>query len=195
MQILNYTPRALWRRHLLYNRAGMRVLAVFNRLRWRTIDIPVLLWPPAREFFDTIQAEIQAEETIVSASDHLIDPARFEEFVQRVYAIDLASPRKIALKIDHLTRPPLVVRILTIRFRRPTMEVQDLLNRLRCKDVHSLKDAIRNRYRDRIEDYVFDIIIHSTETATQGEAVKRLLAECATQVNRTEKRYEDQAAR
>ena len=184
MPFSSFTPRAIWRRNLLYNGTGMRLLAVFNRLRWRTIDIPVLLWPPAREFFDMIQAEIQAEEQIVSASDHLIDPLRFEEFVHRVYAIDLASPRKIALKIDNLTRPPLLVRTLTIRFRRPTMEVQDLLNRLRCKDVHKLKDAIRSRYRDRIDDYVFDIIIHSTETATQGAAVKQLLAEYATQVNK-----------
>lgn len=180
MPLSNYTPRAIWRRHLLYNRAGMRALAVINRLRWRTIDIPVLLWPPAREFFDTIETEIRADEQIVAASDHLIDSQRFEEFVQQVYAIDLASPRKIALKIDNLTRPPLVVRILTVRFQRPTMEVQDLLNRLRCKDVHQLKDAIRSRYRDRIDDYVFDIIIHSTETATQGAAVKQLLAEYAT---------------
>jgi uncharacterized protein YeeX (DUF496 family) len=66
------------------------------------------------------------------------------------------------------------------------MEVQDLLNRLRCKDVHGLKDAIRSRYRDRIDNYVFDIIIHSTETATQGAAVKQLLVEYATVVDKDE---------
>jgi hypothetical protein len=186
MRISAYTPRAIWRRHMLYNRTGMRLLSTFNHLRWRTIDIPVLLWPPAHEFFGMIEAEIRAEEQIVAASDHLIDPQRFEEFVQRVYAIDFASPRKIALKIDKLTRSPLIVRVLTVRFRRPTMEVQDLLNRLRCKDVHGLKDAIRSRYRDRIDNYVFDIIIHSTETATQGAAVKQLLVEYATVVDKDE---------
>lgn len=175
-------PRAIWRRHLLYNQTGMRILSVFNRLRWRTIDIPVLLWPPARPYFDQIEEEIRDREQIVEASEHLIDADRFEEFVQAVYAIDLASPAKIALKLDNLARPPLIVRVLTVRFRRPTMEVQDLLNRLRCKDVHRLKDSIRASYRDRIEDYVFDVIIHSTETATQGQTVKQLLKEYGTKV-------------
>jgi hypothetical protein len=75
MRISAYTPRAIWRRHMLYNRTGMRLLSTFNHLRWRTIDIPVLLWPPAHEFFGMIEAEIRAEEQIVAASDHLIRSA------------------------------------------------------------------------------------------------------------------------
>ena len=168
-------PRSIWRRHILYNRLGMAVLDAFNRLRWRHMDIPVVLWPPAREHFDAIERDIRDRHRVLDAADYLIDAARYDEFVRKVYAIDGASPNKIGIKLGNLVRPPLVVRVLTVRFGRPRMEVQDILNRVRCKDVHRLKQRIRADFRERVSDYIFDVILHSTETATQGANLRRLV--------------------
>ena len=153
----------------------MAVLGVFNRLRWLHMDIPVVLWPPACEHFDAIESDIRDRHRVLDTADYLIDAARFDEFVRRVYAIDSASPNKINIKLGNLVRPPLVVRVLTVRFRWPRIEVQDILNHVRCKDVHRLKERIRADYRERVSDYIFDVILHSTETATQGVELRRLL--------------------
>ena len=153
----------------------MAVLDAFNRLRWLHVDIPVVLWPPAREHFDVIERDIRDRHRVLDAADYLIDAACFDEFVRKVYAIDSASPTKIDIKLGNLVRPPLVVRMLIVRFRWPRMEVQDILNRVRCEDVHRLKQRIRADYRERVSDYIFDVILHSTETATQGVDLRRLL--------------------
>jgi hypothetical protein len=175
-------PRSIWRRHILYNRLGMRVLGAFNRLRWFYVDIPVILWPPAREQFDAIERDIRNRHLVLDTADYLIDATCFEKFVRKIYAIDSASPRKIDIKLGNLVRPPLIVRVLTVRFRWPRMEVQDILNRTRCKDAHWLKEHIRRNYRERIPDYIFDVIVHSTETAAQGVDLRRVLSQYGTLV-------------
>lgn len=153
----------------------MAVLGVANRLRWPHMDIPLVLWPPAREHFDAIERDIRDGHQVLSATDYLIDAPRFDEFVRKLYAIDSASPRKIDIKLGSIVRPPLVVRVITVRFGWPRMEVQDILNRVRCKDVHRLKERIRADYRGHVSDYIFDVIVHSTETASQGVDLHRLL--------------------
>ncbi len=176
-------PRSIWRRHILYNRLGMAALGAVNRLRWPHMDIPMVLWPPAREHFNAIERDIRESHHVVDALDYAIDEARFDEFVREVYAIDSASPSKITIKLGNLVRPPLIVRGLTVRFRHPRMEVQDILNRVRCKDVHGLKERIRADYRERVSDYIFDVIVHSTETAAQGADLLRLLEIYGTPVS------------
>jgi len=176
-------PRSIWRRHILYNKVGMAALGAFNRLRWPVTQIPVVLWPPAFEFFDAIESDIRNGHRVTDANDYLIDAERFDEFVRQVYAIDSASPNKIDIKLGSLVRPPLIVRVLTIRFWWPHMEVQDILNRVRCKDVHRLKERLRADYCEKITDYIFDIIIHSTETAAQGTGLRRLLVQYGTPVS------------
>jgi hypothetical protein len=168
-------PRNIWRRHILYNRLGMTLLNAVNRLRWLNVDIPVILWPPAREHFDAIERDIRDCHQVLDTADYLIDAARFDEFVRKVYAIDSASPGKIDIKLGNLVRTPLIVRVLTVRFRRPRMEAHDILNRVRCKDAHRLKERIRADYHERVPEYIFDVIVHSTETAVQGEDLRRLL--------------------
>lgn len=175
-------PRSIWRRHILYNRLALAVLGAFNRLRWPHVDIPVVLWPPAREHFDAIERDIRDRHLVLDVVDYLIDAACFDEFVRKIYAIDSASPNKIDIKLGNLVRPPLVVRVLTVRFRWPRMEVQDILNRVRCKDVHRLKEHIRADYRERVPDYIFDVIVHSAETAAQGIDLRRLLPRYGTPV-------------
>jgi hypothetical protein len=170
-------PRNIWRRYVLYNRWGMAVLYAANRLRWRYADIPLILWPPAREEFDAIEKDIRDRHQVLTRQDYLVDEAQFSAFVQRVYAVDSASPGKIEIKLGNLVCTPLVIRVLTVRFKWPRMEVQDILNTVRCKDAHWLKDSIRKTYRDRVRDYIFDIIVHSSETAAQGVTVLELVRE------------------
>ena len=176
------SPRNIWQKHLLYNKMGLALLSAINKVRWPYIDITLIVWPPARPFFSEIESAIRDRYKIVESALYRIEEPYFEEFVRRVYDIDSASHYKISYKLEHLVRPPLDIRVIKVRFPRPNMEVQDLLNRVRCLDVHALKAEIRASYRDRVEGYVFDIIIHSTETAKQGIEVQGLLNKYGTMV-------------
>lgn len=162
-------------RHLLYHPAWLAVLRRANSWRWPQIDLLVILWPPAQEFFDAIQADIAGKYRVLESRDLTARADTYDEFIKRLYAIDFADPRKIALKLDALNRPPLNLRVLCVRIPRPDMEPQDALNRVRCRQVGDMKDALRLNYRDRIPGYVYDLIIHSTEADHQNRAVRTLL--------------------
>ena len=162
-------------RHLLYHPAWLSVLRRANRWRWPHIDLLVILWPPAQDFFDAIQAEIAERYQVLESKDLYANADTYKEFIRQLYAIDYADPRKIALKLDALDRPPLKLRVLCVRIPQPDMVPQDALNRVRCVQVGDMKDAIRAAYRDRIPGYVYDLIIHSTEADHQNRQVRALL--------------------
>ncbi len=162
-------------RHLLYHPAWLSVLRRVNRWRWPHIDLLVILWPPAQDIFDTIQDDIADKYQVLESWDLAAHADTFESFIKQLYAIDFADPRKIALKLEALNRPPLNLRVLCVRIPRPDMVPQDALNRVRCRQVGDMKDALRLSYRDRIPGYVYDLIIHSTEADHQNCAVRTLL--------------------
>ena len=59
------------------------------------------------------------------------------------------------------------------------MQVQDILNRVRCESVGELKDRIRKKYKHRIPNYTYDVIIHSTEVNYQNKEVLKILKKYA----------------
>ena len=162
-------------RYGLYNRVLMAGWGWLNRIRWRQMDLTVLIWPPAAQYVEDIrgiledQVEVLSQETVEIRSDQIA------RMVEELYAVDFAGPEKVARKMERLARPPDRLEVLQVRLVRPRMAVQDALNRVRCETIGDIKDDIRRRYRDRVEDYVYDVIIHSTEADYQTEPVRRVL--------------------
>jgi hypothetical protein len=161
--------------HLLYNKIIRSIFDVINSYRWREIDLAIILWPPAHELFDDIQKDIGLKYEIKSALDFKIRRNMFSEFVNKLYEIDYASPNKINMKIVPLQREPMFMRYLIVRIPKPNMSCEDVLNRVKCRDVNKLKMDIRKKYRDSISDYIYDLIIHSTEVDYQNKEVLALI--------------------
>lgn len=159
----------------LHNRGLKYVLSLINKIRWRRIELVMIVWPPANFLLDEILSDIRKKTKLLSCQRHPISQSSFVDFVQEVYAIDNATPKKIALKINRLKKPDCCVSILKINIERPTMLVQDSLNTVRCKNVGDLKDGLRAKFRDRIPDYIYDVIIHSTEVDYQNSRVLHLV--------------------
>lgn len=159
----------------LYNPLGIACLNVINRRRWRHVDITMLLWPPAQHLFDRIQAAVAETCTVLDTTDVELREDDFDEFVYRLYAIDFAGDRKIRPKLPRLKRDDLRIRTLRIRIPHPNLIAQDLLNRVRCREINALKDGLRQRFRHEIEDYTYDVIMHSTEVDYQNAEVMALI--------------------
>ena len=139
----------------------------FNWVRWRQVDLTVILWPPSNEYFEEITEMLARNSEILTVRTVNIREDSFRKFVTELYAIDYADPKKIARKIQRLEQPPHRIRVLKIRLSNPKFSAQDTLNRVRCETIGDIKDEIRRKYRGLIKDYVYDIIIHSTETDYQ----------------------------
>ncbi len=162
-------------RYGLYNRVLMAGWSCINRIRWRRIDLTVLIWPPAAQYVADIRGILETRVEVLSHETAEIRSGQISQLVEELYAVDFAGPEKVARKMERLARPPHQLAVLQVRLVRPRMIVQDALNRVRCETIGDLKNDIRQRYRDRVEDYVYDVIIHSTEADYQTEPVRRVL--------------------
>jgi len=172
--------RDAYLKHIVYNRFGMALLGRINYFRWKEIDIILIMWPPASPLFNEINEYISKYHDIKSFEIVQICDDKFEKFIYELYKIDFANPRKVALKIDVLLNSPVYdLGVLKIRISKPNMEVQDILNRVRCESVGDLKDRIRKKYKDRILNYTYDVIIHSTEVNYQNNKVLKVLKKYA----------------
>jgi len=172
--------REAYLKHIIYNSFFMAVLAKINYLRWREIDIILIMWPPASPLFNEINEYILQYHDIKSFEIVQISDDKFEKFIYKLYEIDFANPRKVALKIDLLLNSPIYnLGVIKIRINKPKMQVQDILNRVRCESVGELKDRIRKKYKHRIPNYTYDVIIHSTEVNYQNKEVLKILKKYA----------------
>ena len=167
-------------RYGLYNCVLMAGWGWLNRIRWRRMDLTVLIWPPAAQYVEDIRGILEAQVEVLSHETVEIRPGKISQLVEELYAVDFAGPEKVARKMERLARPPHRLAVLQVRLVHPRMAVQDALNRVRCETIGDLKDDIRRRYRDRVDDYVYDVIIHSTEADYQTEPVRRVLQKYAT---------------
>ena len=168
--------RKLYIRYIIYNRTVMNLLGWVNSLRWKKIDIILIIWPPAFPFFDEINSFITKYYEIKSFEITTIDEKRFEEFIFKLYEIDYANPQKVALKLDTLLNSPdYSLGVVKISIPRPEMVVQDALNRVRCESAGDLKDKIRKKFKDRIPNYVYDVVIHSAEVNYQNKKILKIL--------------------
>ena len=147
----------------------------FNWVRWRQVDLTVILWPPSNEYFEEITEMLARNSEILTVRTVNIREDSFRKFVTELYAIDYADPKKIARKIQRLEQPPHRIQVLKIRLSNPKFTAQDTLNRVRCETIGYIKDEIRRKYRGLIKDYVYDIIIHSTETDYQSVEFENLM--------------------
>jgi len=149
---------------------------VFNRFKWSYIDLSVVLWPPAKELFDEIEKDIQKKYDVHSVKEFIIRNDSLENFIVETYKIDRASKRKIEAKLDRLMQPPHIFRLIDIRIPRPKMICHSNDNSwVRCKEVNQLKMKIRNKYKSKMLNYIYDIIIHSTEVTTHNEQLLKLI--------------------
>ena len=96
-------------------------------------------------------------------------------FLNEIYKLDYGSLNKINKKIHYVGVKPYTIRFLRVRFEKPVILTQDILNRKKCEDVHILKKNIRNNFSNKIKNYRFDMIIHSTETEKQGYKAENIL--------------------
>ena len=143
----------------------------------------MIIWPPGYKYLNDIKLDVNKFHKVKSLEIMKIDKNFFETFCFKVYQIDNASKNKILNKIDRLKYDEFNIGVLRVEIEKPVLVAQDALNYVRCKTVNDLKIYIRNKYKDKIKNYVYDVIIHSTEVDYQNDAVLKLLNKYKIHVN------------
>jgi len=118
----------------------------------------VVLWPPVSQYFDEIERLIIEKYTVYSSKDYK-DLAEFNTYIKALYKIDDIKDWKVDLKIKGMSAYPKDIRVIKIKISEPRFRKKEN-GQLISEEVEFLKKQIRESYKEKIDNYFHDIIVH-----------------------------------
>ena len=147
-----------------------------------------ILWPPARDYWDAIEAEATGNNLTV-VHRHDIQKGDSDRFIDDVYWIDSFKPGFLEEKKSYFRRwreanpgAPRASRVLWLRLAHPKFSLRDAATRKAGFDVWgaeqlaAFKARVRARFKGRIRNYILGTIIHVTDNAIERKHVEAVVA-------------------
>lgn len=121
-----------------------------------------ILWGTVVQYFDVIEADIAKHHRIVKSStiDHL---SNIEQFVYDIYSIDNIDKWKIKLKQAYLSEITPSIRVVLFEINNPNFRVSERTGEFLSDEGAKLKNKIRNKYNKKLDKYIYDVIIHTSD--------------------------------
>lgn len=140
------------------------------------IHISCILWPPIKEYFDEIVKKISYMYNVIEVKDMLFSDDDFDDYVQSVYQIDDIAQWKIDRKKEYMKNSnEKTVRYILLEFENPLFRYKELNKNTIMTQGEELKRMIRNCYKDKIDNYFYDIICHTGDNHEQSEYMSSLI--------------------
>lgn len=137
----------------------------------------VILWPPVQSFFDEIQNQLLQTYRIVSCLDFEFEEVDFQTFTRRIYEIDDIPRWKVERKIYAMLTYPKKVRLLSLEIPNPKFR-KKMINNHDISDVGAkLKAKFRTMYAAKVDNYVYDIIIHTADNYDHNIQIAKIITD------------------
>lgn len=139
-----------------------------------------IVWPPAFNYANDILLDIKKTYNIYECKDlFFTDKEKFKEFVFDIYNIDNISNEKIIKKIEIFNKYPLKIKVFKF-----SAFVNDYVRRVvndKCMaipySINKEKESLRKQFKNRVEDYYYDTILHMNDTQYDFLKIEELI-EC-----------------
>lgn len=146
-----------------------------------------ILWSPARDLYDTIEAKLSTDERIKNiCSSEIVYVAKdkLKDFIYEIYETDDIKKEKLDIKYSRLINsmarddyyPDMYpIKIMQIIMKNPDFRVKPITGLPQSKTTMKLKTDIRDGYQKFITDYYYDIMMHMTDNTIQNRDVEKIL--------------------
>ena len=141
------------------------------------IPFVCVLWAPASNFFDEIIEHLGQLSDVEEYDDYTYGPAAYAQMVRYIYAVDDIAKWKIEKKIQHMfpnEQKKITMRKVIISLPCPNYRRKRSNGNLISMRVEEIKRLIRDYFKDRIEDYFYDNIIHMGDNFWQNSYIAEL---------------------
>ena len=151
-----------------------------------------ILWPPARQQYDSIENEIKnlGPGLKITTKDTLtLSKEQLKDFIYAIYATDDISKYKLDLKYNHILSSlesdnyegkDYTVDIIKLMLENPDFKLKHLSGQPQSKQTINIKKDIRAKYCDKVTDYYYDIIMHVTDNQKQNDEVEKIVQKIKT---------------
>lgn len=142
------------------------------RTACRTISC--VLWPSVYEYYGEITEKLELLFTIKSVKDYYFRGETFEKAVRGIYYIDDIDSWKIDKKIEYLkVYPEKTIRVIELDISKPRFRLKANGHTI-LTEGERIKRIFRNCYKERIDDYFYDIIMHTGDNYEQSKYILEL---------------------
>lgn len=123
----------------------------------------VILWNAVQDFKDEMLADIDKNSKILYVKQLDLNE-KYESFVRDIYASEHMEEWKIDNKVLHMiNRKNNEVTMLIIDIDKGEVVFHDKKKKNVYSNVEGFKKFMRDRYKERVQDYYFDIVYHMTD--------------------------------
>jgi len=133
----------------------------------------IVLWPPVSQYFNEIEKFIKKKYTVYSSVDYK-GITEFTSYIKALYQIDDIKRWKVDLKIKGMSAYPKDIRIIKIEIPQPKFR-KKANGQIISEVVETLKKQIRESYKEKIDNYFHDIIIHIGDNYSHTKQSQNLL--------------------
>lgn len=129
----------------------------------------IILWDPVEIYYNEIENIIKEKFTILFNNEKSIN--NMKTFVDKVYELDVRCHKPyLPKKIEILEKYKQKVKFLMILINNPKYDKQNVSH-----TAVKLKEKIRGIYKEKIENYYKDIIIHVSDNSIEAENIYKLM--------------------
>jgi hypothetical protein len=133
------------------------------------------LWPPVQNYFDEITELLKVLYNVLNYQDIVYDDYQFDAIVKGIYAVDDIEDWKIEKKIDIMASyPEKKIRIIELEIEHPKFRLKDVALKTLSREGEMIKRIIRNAYKDKVENYFHDIVMHIGDNYAHNEHISKL---------------------
>ena len=137
--------------------------------------ISCVLWPAVYEYYDEITEKLGLLYKIKSVKDYQFKEETFEKAVRGIYYIDDIESWKIDKKIEYLKLfPSKTIRMIELDIPKPEFRLKSANNHTIVTEGESIKRIFRNCYKKYVDNYFYDIIMHTGDNYEQSEYILNL---------------------
>ena len=138
-------------------------------------SISVILWPPVQNYFEEITEKIRVLYQVGDVQDFQYTDETFKRIVKGIYYIDDIADWKINKKIEYMSGfEPKKVRVMQLYLDCPGFRRKASNQNTLSREGEKIKSIIRKCYAEKIDNYFYDIIIHTGDNYKQSEFINQL---------------------
>lgn len=134
-----------------------------------------MIWSPAAALSDALIKDLSYFGRTDGVKRYAFSPAEYRNAVKAIYAADDIADWKVQTKLEHMRQP--APEIVSVRFypNCPDFRLKGATGMPLSRTGERVKKNLRMRYRDQIEDYYFDVILHMSDNFRQSAYMFRVL--------------------
>ncbi|MBQ3008518.1 MAG: hypothetical protein IJD80_02910 [Oscillospiraceae bacterium] len=138
---------------------------------------PCIIWAPAFPFADEILEDFRSYGKVSDIRKHTYDKKDFETVVRNIYSVDNIAKWKIDKKLEFFTKYSCELISFNLLMPYPDFKLNAGGDTVVSQICANAKKTIRAKYKDRIEDYIYDIILHTCDNYHQSAFMHKVLSE------------------